>query len=259
MAILFYELEHADFLINNNVEEITQRDLNILAKYWKSKGDSKSKIQSQLEKFCLDNDSYYNLIVNRLQIKRALAHSENYVMRYPSDIFINSDELAIIESINNYNYEKIIFVMLVCAKYFKSHSARKNTHTSNYSAELYNNQKIKDIIELSGIKMTRLEWRLAKHELTKTGIITPTIIDANKFALGIKTTVLDKIITVKDFRNIIAYYQQYKGDPMFICEECNTLNVKRGQNHKLCNDCAATRKRKMVKEYVKNYYWNNRC
>jgi len=258
LSILFYELEHAEFLINNNIEEVTQRDLNILAKYWKSKGDTKNKIQTQLENFCLDNDSYYNLIVNRIQIKRAINHSEIYMMRYPHPIIINSDELLIIESINNYDYEKIIFVMLVCAKYFKLHPARRNLHTTQYSEELYNNQKIRDIIELSGVKMTKLEWRVAKHELTKTGIITPTIIDANKFALGIKSIVSDEVIVVKDFRSIVAYYQQYKGDTMVICEECNTLIIKRGQNHKLCNDCAANRKRRMTNEYTKRYYKNNK-
>jgi hypothetical protein len=254
MGIVFYETEYASSLLEIGTDKISQRDLNFLAKFWKQEGLTQHETQLKLAEFCLDNDPYFNLIINRIRLKRAINHAENFLLRKPGDILIHQMELDIISKINNYKYEKIIFCMLVCAKYYREYPSRKTVRYSRYTQGIYNNQKIKDIIDISATAMTKKEWRIAKHELTKIGILTPTIIDPNRFALGFNQIPNMPAIIISDYRNIVGYYQIYKGDNMIYCIECNVITSKRGNNHRMCDSCSKEKRRILVNENVRNHY-----
>jgi hypothetical protein len=254
LPIVFNEYEYAKSLLETKITVIYQRDLNFLAKLWDYENCPPSEIRKNLIDFCLKNDPYFNMIQNRLKLKRAISHAKRYKLRFPDFIEISRSELDLIKSINNYKYEKIIFCMLVCGKYFKTHPANKIVKDYIYREMLFNNQKIKDIFRIADIRMTIEEWNKAKHELTLMCVLAPTITNANKFGLGFKEDDSECVMTINDFRNIIGYYQEYCGESMINCEKCGVLMTKKGHNHKYCPCCWEKEQKELWRKNSKKYY-----
>lgn len=250
MSIIFYEKKYCEELIENkNIKEISQRNLNFIAKYIRQQGKiSDKELQKRLEEYCLRNNKNFNLVTNHYKIKNAINHSKRYSLRSePIPVSVCKSDLDKIATINNYKYEKIIFVSLVCAKYFKYHLSRNRMSKKIVPSEtLYSNQKIKDIMELAGVKLTKKEWNIAKHILCVGGYISPTIYSTEKFALWLEEKNMIDGIVVIDYRNVISYYQMFKGERMITCCECGVMCLRTGRNQKMCKGCA--KKQEILRE-----------
>ena len=252
MPIIFYEYEHCENIIDKGVNKLVQKDLNLLAVYWEYKGEKLSQIKNNIESFCLKNDKYFNLVQSSKMIKRALSYVRNNKLRFPTPIIITQNELNAIIKIDNYNNQKFLFAMLICAKFFKNHQSRKKITKSKYSNTLYSNNSIKDVQELAGVKFTIRYWTKLKHELTTMSLISPTIIGSKRWAIGFTDDNSDLCLIIEDYRNIIAYYQEYHGDKMIECEECGVKIAKKSGRHKLCKKCYKENQKLSQLSYIKN-------
>ena len=256
MSIIFYEYEYCQKIIDRGAKTITQRDLNYLAKYWEYEGIIYSQIQKNIENFCLKNDKNFNLIRNFQMITRALSHAKNNNIRFPTPIIITQAEINIIRSIDDYIKEKFLFSMLVCAKFFKNHPSKKHIKRGKYDNTLYSNNSIKDIQDISRIKFTKKEWYEWKYEFTTKALITPTIFDDSCWAIGFQNENSEPCFIIEDYRNIIAYYQEYCGEIMINCSECGVKTAKRSNRHFMCADCSKEKRRIVINNNAKKYYMN---
>lgn len=251
MSIIFYEYNYAQDLINNGVDRIFQRDLNILAKYWNYLRYPLSEISLNLESFCLENDKNFNIVQNYELIHRSLNYSRLNILRFPTPIAISKGELDIIGSLNDYNREKFLFAMLVAARFFKLHPSRKILRESKYDHVLYSNSSIKDLKELAEVRFTKKEWKVMKHELTKSGLISPTIMRKSCWAIGFENRNSEAGIVIDDYRNIVAYYQEHAGERIINCEVCGVKIARRSNRHKMCKRCWYERNKEL-----KRNWWN---
>jgi len=242
-------------------KEVNQRNLNFVAKYWYYKGLKDEAVYKKVEEFCLSNDKEFNLIINRIKIKSAVSHAKRYGLRLDTiPVYISQDELKRIEKLDNEIYEKIIFIMLVCARYFRYNISRKRVRKNKNVNVLYSNQKVKDILFLAGVKATKKEWNKIKHDLCVKGYISPTIVSKDKFALSFSelNEETPNRMGVIDYRNIIAYYQQYRGEFMIHCSSCGVLTIRKGGNHKMCLSCSRENRKLLVRKNVQCNRFKNK-
>jgi hypothetical protein len=255
MSMIFYEKEYAEKLIQNGLNRLTQRDLNYLAKYWSYEGFSDREIHKNLEEFCLSNDVNFNIIQSYDFIHRAVIHASHYKLRVDLlPVAITNFELETIGKLNDYKVEKFLFTMLVVAKFFKNNANRKKIISSKYDDILYSNNPIKEIQTLANVSFSNAQWLDIKKRLTSDGLISPTIIGSEKWAIGdfCKMPSEDAII-IDDFRNISVYYDEYLGIPIISCLECGVKITKKSNRHKYCRACWRERNKKLTGQRVSKY------
>lgn len=256
MAIIFYEYEHCKKLLENGVDKLYQRDLNMLAKYWEYEKCKKSEIEKNIIDFCKKNDGNFNEIQSYKMIKYALRYARKNFLRFPTPIEITLAELNAIKDLNDFKKEKFLFTMLVCAKFFQKHDSRKLVADKalNNQQQLYSNIGIRDIANLAGVKFTKKEWKLFKHELTLRSLISPTIVGSNRWAIGFVGGFVDEnAIIIDDYRNPVAYYEEWRGKNIICCEKCGVKTIKNSNNHRMCKKCWSEKRKEDVRMNVKNY------
>jgi len=251
LSIIFYEYEYCEKIIKEGVKRLLQRDLNYLAKYWEYKGENRENIQKNIETFCIRNNGDFNAIQSSEMIYRALTYAKNNYLRIPKPIIITQSEVNTIRSLDNYIQEKFLFSMLVCAKFFKNNKSNKKPKKSKYDGTLYSNNSIKDIKEVARIKYTRLEWKELKHEFTIKGLISPTIVGSNYWAIGFRNENSEPCFIIDDYRNPISYYQEYCGEVMIDCINCRVRTAKRSNRHLMCKNCWKEKNKE-----IKRNWWN---
>jgi|WetSurMetagenome_2_1015567.scaffolds.fasta_scaffold49801_2 hypothetical protein len=256
MSIIFYEYEYCQEILRENVKRITLRDLKYLAKYWDYEGVSYENIAKNLEEFCVRNDRNFNAIQSAERIQKAVNHAKNNYIRFPTPIIITQAEVDTIRSLDNYIQEKFLFSMLVCAKYFKQNKSQKKHKRSIYDNTLYSNSSIRYLKEIARVKFTGEYWKNLKHEFTVKGLISPTIVSSSKWAIGFWNENSKPCFIINDYRNVIAYYQEYCGEVMIDCENCKVRTAKRSYRHRMCNKCWKEREKEMWRKSSKKYYEN---
>ena len=119
--LVFDEVEYAKNLLEKGFEGfVSLKDLSIIAKYLREEENlGFKKIEKRLIEFCVKYNPSFNVVKNAKFIQRAVASARNYNLRRPEAIIITKAEIEKIRSINNWQYEKVLFVMLVIAKFFK--------------------------------------------------------------------------------------------------------------------------------------------
>ena len=257
MKIVFYEKEYCEDILKNGVDKLHRRDLNYLAKYWDYLGYGEKDIEDRLIEFCKKNDENFNEIQNYDFIHRAMLHSRNNQLRFPTPIQITKSEIYSIQTYDDYKIQKFLFIMLVVAKFFKYHQSRKNPIQSKYDQYLYSNTPIRELKNLAHINFTRNEWNDYKYQLTKAGLITPTIVGATKWAIGYWNEFSPAEMMIKDYRNPIVYYKEYCGESLVECVECGMKISRRSSTHSYCRDCWRNVSRRQTRERVKKYRKNN--
>jgi hypothetical protein len=254
MSIIFYEEEHCKDILKNGVDKLTRRDLNYLAKYFDSLEYTEKEIERELLDFCVKNDGNFNEIQNYSFYHGAVVHARNNSLRVPTPIAITLSEIKEIQEIEDYKIQKFIFIMLVVAKFFKYHPSRKIIKNSKYDQFLYSNTGIKELKNLAHVNFSNTEWNKIKHDLTIMNIINPTIVGAKKWAIPFWEERSPVAILVEDYRNPIAYYQEYCGENMSNCIECNVRISKNSNRHSYCRSCWREHRLQKKREYEKIRY-----
>jgi hypothetical protein len=113
---------------------------------------------------------------------------------------------------------------------------------------------------MAGVHISRKEWIDIKHQLYLQGLLTSgNQRSGNNFRMNFYNDDNSKdnnspIIAVIDFRNIVAYYQQYCGEEVIECECCRMLILKTKHNRKFFKKCNYEKEKLRKKEFAKKYY-----
>ena len=123
--IIFCEKKHAEWMLENGFHNfMSSQDLSILARYLKYIGKNKTQIKSDLIDFCKRYNPEFNEVIYDKKIRWVIGTCDKYKLRITMSIKVTEKELETIKSVKNYKYEKILFVMLVIAMYFKHNRIR---------------------------------------------------------------------------------------------------------------------------------------
>lgn len=209
--------------------------LTRVARYYMDKGYSKEDVRKECERYILRCDpkasipKWSDLIDS--SIKKAYKRELTVI---PEITVCKSETDKIWKSLSSPVQRRLAFTLLVISKYWDTVNP-KNDHWVNCEE--------KDIMKMANIRGSTKRVSELFAALRDAGLI--------KFAdrvdsLNIKVLFHcdgEKIISVRDMRNIGYQYEKYRGGNYFECKNCGITTKLRspnkGRNQMYCDECAA--------------------
>ena len=260
--MIFYEKDHAEKLLKNGLTSfMNYQDLSVLAKYFKYIGQNRIQIKQSLLDFCKKFVPNFNEILSRKKINDAIDTSQEYSLRLPIDVNVTESELDIIKSCGDYKRQKILFVMLVIAKYFKYNDTRLTPKNSGeHDNDFYVNDTFINVLKMAKVNVSRIERMNLLYDLEQSNLIT-TINPPRKnkkkknnnnnisYRVNFIYDDSDTSIIVKDMNDIVKFYP-------FYCEKCGK-EINKAKRHNLCLGCYEEKRKEIIKVSSRNY-WRNK-
>jgi hypothetical protein len=232
--IEFDELVRAQDILKNGFQKgvLTRTELFILAKYYSSIGITGIKLKKELIKFCKDNSAGFNEIIHRQTIDDALKMSEKYNMRISENVIITKKEMNIIRSLPM-RYGKVLFIIIVTAKYCKEHPSKKIENYKLDNNKDYSHYKMRELVGMARLSMDESEiLSMCKYFAVENNYIKPIEGKDYIYEVFCLDDSDEAEVVVRDMNNIISYFPPY-------CERCGKIIEKTGKRQKFCKDCWA--------------------
>jgi len=249
--MIFYEEKYAKQLLKNGLSSFMNYiDLSILAKYFRYMGQNKKQIEKSLIEFCKNFNPDFNEILSRGKIERVVKLTDEYGLRFPMDIIVTKDEMNIIKNFGDYNRQKILFVMLVVAKYLKYNDTKLEKKDCEKINDFFVNISFINILKLAKVNVSKMEKKQIIYDLEQSKLIASKR-NRKKNRSGIYYRVdfvsedSDAEIVVKDMEDIISFYP-------FYCKNCGK-KIEKPKRRNICDECYKDRSRNLTKNRVKKY------
>lgn len=241
MTIIFNEKQYAEQLLSHGFKKfMSLYDLSVLAKYLKYIGKNKKQIENDLILFCEKFNPFFNKIIYADKIRIALNSMKKYDIKLLVDISISQKEINTIVGVDNYKYEKILFVMLVYAKYKKQLSKKSDV------GEYYVNSKFSQILKIAKVNVCKKEQDTILHSLFLMGMVESTFYGTYKINYVDRDG--EPVISVLVDDNMVNVYKNIRGDVLVICKICGKSFKQNSNRHSFCIECSKQRRNEKVKE-----------
>ena len=244
---IFNELEYAErMLADGFIGTRMGSNLLILAKYYFYLGKDYSEVWNELSGFCAKFLNLYDEDLYAEKIDQIIKTANKLNLRIPVDVPVTKKEIDSIKEIGNYKFEKVLFTMLVLAKYYKlTNPSKKNTNSQYY----YVNNSFNEILKHAHTSQKGNEIVHALYNLGK--IDRSKIIDSYIIKFTDDQDDSNVEIIVSNINDITSFYP-------FYCLDCGKQIEKTGRNHKICDDCWKTKQRTMSRENMRRKR-NQKC
>lgn len=194
-------------------------------------------IERELIDFSERNYPSFNYVVNYTDIDRAVENSKGYKLRLPSSIPITKSEWESIMSIDNDNYRRILFVMLVDSKYYRLHGTSiYKEYVVDENTVFYNQMSDNEIIKTAKTKFTNKEEKKhVWHYLYKRGLadITSGRLKARFVQIVDVSSDAEIIDYITDYDHLDLHYERLMGANIGTCKYCGRLFRQNKQNNML--------------------------
>jgi hypothetical protein len=240
--LIFDEYKYALRLLNHGfVKFMSNIDLTILAKYFKYIGKTEDQISEDLYHFCRTHNPEFNEIIFRGNIESAIKNSRKRPLLIPQSIPVTQKEIDTIKSINNYNAEKVLFILLIVAKHYRINLGWHDYIANIKRTEIFTRAKVCALKKDKDILLTILDRDFG---------LTDAVVLRKIKNMSLRLTFVDEesnpIFYVNDFDNIIDFYPQY-------CSNCGKeiQRKKNNKKNKFCNECWKEINREQTKERMR--------
>lgn len=234
------ELLNGDGYGNNSSYTTT-----VMAKYFKSKGQSNKEIRASLNKLIderLPHKSPYGARIwediKKKWVDRALSIAGRYPLYEFDKITITKPEMEFVNAVHSdkfkdYRIRRLAFTLLCFAK-FEAARGKKDGWV---------NSDTKDIFAAADLKgMTSLKQNLLIHELHKAGYIDIGLAIKTPGNAGLRITYIkdgEPELVVDNLNEVGKIFRQYNGERIIRCGRCGKLVCATGRRMKYCTNCAA--------------------
>lgn len=225
--IIFSEKDQYNNLIKNGFKKFVNIcDLSILARQYNSQGDSREQIKAKLIAFAKKWSPQFNEFKNENKILQALDNISK-TMLLSGKISFTEAELSKILELNNYNLQKLIFILMCLAK--------KNGHDYVYlnTDGIY---KLSEIYELAEIKADKKTQEYFLYLLQQNGAIFCNLKPLLKYDLPWCDSLTPKILEFEPSKDMISIFDIYIGKK-FLCKKCGKLSLSKRKGQVYCGDC----------------------
>jgi hypothetical protein len=203
-----------------------------------------------LEKFCRESNKDYNKNLSGWKINKALNRTKTYRIRTNLSVIISKSEVEKIKEFENYNYQKLLFVLLVTGKFSKYSNTRivlsNRTRTIN---QFYVNDDLSNTLKIARISFRKDQKNKFLYEMFKKGFLDGTIYKT--LLLKYVDEFSEPEIVVTDINDPVLFWQRYCGEKIAACSKCGKLFIKRSNRHSLCRSCWRDREKEIKREW-----WN---
>lgn len=210
--------------LNRDYKDLTVEENNEMDKY----------IEHELIDFSQRNHKSFNYVINYLDIDRAVGNSRNYKLRMPASTPITKRELESIMTVEDDRYRRVLFVMLVDAKYYRLNGTAINKeYIVDENTVFYSQMTDGEILKTSKAKFTAEEKRHIWHFFYKKGLadITSGKYKA-RFVQFVDVEADAEIIDyITDYEHIDLHYERLMGERIGTCKCCGHLFRQNKQNN----------------------------
>lgn len=227
--------------------EYSEKDLTLICKYLGNGEQDKDELENRLLDFCSDCrregriqfDPFYQAYMIPFNNAVETASQKRIQDRFP--ILITSNEWRTIKQIDNEEIQRLLFVMLIVAKYFHILIKRYDLpYTTDYRVDM-SDAKIRKLAKVKLHRASAASRTNYRDWLRDNGYIR--LSGRNQIYVLFAEDAGKVIETVTDYDHMDLHFDRLNGENIGTCEKCGQLFRQNKQNNqRLCSDCRGYKK-----------------
>jgi hypothetical protein len=236
MRILNERVRARDIITSKTIVGEKKDTAVLLTKYYSELGEDCVKIKNNILDLFESTDPEFNRVLNSGWVERLVKANHNEKISDVSYIPVTQYELDKIASVKNLNMEKVLFAMLVCAKYDK----KEKFNDYWYNEQVVNTglQMFSELFKMAKISQKKdAQFNILNSIITKTDMVS---MSNRPDRVGFKLNYVGgdgEVLKIQSFdTDFINEYLKWKGYEL--CEVCETAFERSIHNKKYCKNCA---------------------
>lgn len=236
MDIIMNEYTYAENLINkqdlksSDLGDKPSATLNLLARYYREIGKDDEQIKELLSDFlhrCLKDKYKESKWIDSIFYQ--VLKSKKYTLKKVDKVDITKTEIEVIQAVKGKSKQKVMFTLLVLAKYYNTISDKNNN---------WANLEYKKIFKLANVQLSIQNQALLINDLYNCGFVN---VSKNVGKPNVSVNFIDNesevILTITRLKDLGKEYLMFCGEDYIRCSKCGTIIKNYRNSNKYCKTC----------------------
>ena len=204
--------------------------LNLLARYYREIGKNDDEIKELLSDFlnrCLKDKYKESKWIDSIFYQ--VIKSKKYTLKKVDNVIVTKSEMEIIQSVKGKSRQKVLFTLLILAKYYNAVSDKNKNWT---------NLEYKKIFKLANVQLSIQNQALLINDLYNCGFVN---VSKNVGKPNIQVNFVDNesdtVLTITRLKDLGKEYLMFCGEDYIRCQKCGTLVKNYRNTNKYCKTC----------------------
>ena len=204
--------------------------LNLLARYYREIGKNDDEIKELLSDFlnrCLKDKYKESKWIDSIFYQ--VVKSKKYNLKKVDNVIVTKSEMEIIQSVKGKSRQKVLFTLLVLAKYYNAVSDKNKNWT---------NLEYKKIFKLANVQLSIQNQALLINDLYNCRFVN---VSKNVGKPNIQVNFIDNesdtVLTIARLKDLGKEYLMFCGEDYIRCQKCGTLVKNYRNTNKYCKTC----------------------
>ena len=204
--------------------------LNLLARYYREIGKNDDEIKELLSDFlnrCLKDKYKESKWIDSIFYQ--VVKSKKYTLKKVDNVIVTKSEMEIIQSVKGKSRQKVLFTLLILAKYYNAVSDKNKNWT---------NLEYKKIFKLANVQLSIQNQALLINDLYNCGFVN---VSKNVGKPNIQVNFVDNesdtVLTITRLKDLGKEYLMFCGEDYIRCQKCGTLVKNYKNTNKYCKTC----------------------
>ena len=204
--------------------------LNLLARYYREIGKNDDEIKELLSDFlnrCLKDKYKESKWIDSIFYQ--VIKSKKYTLKKVDNVIVTKSEIEIIQSVKGKSRQKVLFTLLVLAKYYNAVSDKNKNWT---------NLEYKKIFKLANVQLSIQNQALLINDLYNCRFVN---VSKNVGKPNIQVNFVDNesdtVLTITRLKDLGKEYLMFCGEDYIRCQKCGTLVKNYKNTNKYCKTC----------------------
>lgn len=252
MDIIMNEYTYAENLLNKqdlkacDLGDKPSSTLNLLARYYREIGKNDDEIKELLSDFlnrCLKDKYKESKWIDSIFYQ--VVKSKKYTLKKVDNVIVTKSEMEIIQSVKGKSRQKVLFTLLILAKYYNAVSDKNKNWT---------NLEYKKIFKLANVQLSIQNQALLINDLYNCRFVN---VSKNVGKPNIQVNFVDNesdgVLTITRLKDLGKEYLMFCGEDYIRCQKCG-VPIKKSRNGKVkyCGKCAKMIDREKAKIRMEN-------
>ena len=204
--------------------------LNLLARYYREIGKNDDEIKELLSDFlnrCLKDKYKESKWIDSIFYQ--VVKSKKYNLKKVDNVIVTKSEIEIIQSVKGKSRQKVLFTLLILAKYYNAVSDKNKNWT---------NLEYKKIFKLANVQLSIQNQALLINDLYNCGFVN---VSKNVGKPNIQVNFVDNesdtVLTITRLKDLGKEYLMFCREDYIRCQKCGTLVKNYRNTNKYCKTC----------------------
>lgn len=205
--------------------------LNLLARYYREVGKNNDEIKELLSDFlhrCLKDKYKESKWIDSIFYQ--VIKSKKYTLKKVDKVTVAKSEMEIVQAVKGKSRQKVLFTLLVLAKYYNAVSEKNNNWT---------NLEYKKIFKLSNVQLSIQNQALLINDLYNCGFVNVSRnVGKPNIQVNFINNETDVVLTITQLKDLGKEYLLFCGKDYIRCQKCGTLVKNYKNSNKYCKKCS---------------------